>query len=58
MTAAELLAFCNGHKIDEQDPDAYIYDGRLCVWIAFSDGSGAWEDAAATMTGARWLLGY
>ena len=53
-----LLAFCNSHKHADSEPDAYIYNGRLCFWTSFSDGTGAWEDAPATMEGARWLLGY
>ncbi len=54
---AELVRFCNSHN-DDYQPDAYTYKGRLCVWIPFNDGSGAWEDADATIEGARELLGY
>ena len=54
---AELVRFCNSHN-DDYMPDAYTYRGRLCVWTPFNDGSGVWEDADATMKGARELLGY
>ena len=55
--AKHLLAFVDSHK-ETGHPSAYIHNGRLCVWTAFSDGTGVWEDADATMSGARDILGY
>ena len=57
LSLNSIIAFCDSHN-DDYQPGAYIYNDRLCVWTPFEDGTGAWEDADATMAGARWLLRY